>query len=74
MPDRCKITITADMPHDLKLVELFLQHIRDFDVIHQGCHFSIGAISDFKLEDMQAVLKRITPPFKEHRTFRFRKH
>jgi hypothetical protein len=70
MAERCRVSITADLPHDARLLELFLQHIRDFDVVHPGCHFSVGAISDFPVAQMEAILRRVTPPFREHRTFR----
>jgi hypothetical protein len=59
---RAAVRIDGDLP--LELVEHFLQHIRDFDVAHEGCHFQIFFSSpDVSLEECQAIFRRIDPPF-----------
>ena len=40
MSDRLKVFITAHVPPELQ--RAFLQHVRDFDTAHPGCHFEIG--------------------------------
>ena len=57
-----KLTFNAEMPDDV--VGLFLQHVRDFDVIQQGCHFSIVACVGLSTDEMNRALDRVTPPFK----------
>lgn len=63
-----KITITAEMPDET--VGLFLQHIRDFDVVQKDCHFAIAAVTGLKLQELERMLKAVTPPFKHTRTER----
>lgn len=35
-----KIFTVAHLPDDLQ--QLWLQHLRDFDTAHPGCHFEVG--------------------------------
>jgi hypothetical protein len=35
-----KVFITAHIPPELE--KAWLQHVRDFDVAHEGCHFDIA--------------------------------
>jgi len=56
-----KFSIQADIPDALGKV--FLQHLRDFDVGHDGCHFqmmiSAPELSEREVNDMFDVV----PPF-----------
>lgn len=40
MADPIKIFTTAHVPPELG--KAWLQHLRDFDVAHPGCHFEVG--------------------------------
>lgn len=64
-----KIFTVADVPDDL--AQAWLQHLRDFDAAHPGCHFEVAAdLPDMPLAkaiellqinpglDFQAVFKR----------------
>lgn len=41
MPELSVIFTRADMPEEL--VQAWLQHLRDFDTAHPGCHFQVMA-------------------------------
>jgi hypothetical protein len=50
------VFIRAQLPTDT--VQAFLQHIRDFDVSHPGCHFEIGADAvDLPLSEIVEMLR-----------------
>jgi hypothetical protein len=70
MPETFTVTINAILPHEKRLLELFLQHIRDFDVIHPGCHFSIVASTNLSVGEMEEALARVQPPFRHRVTLR----
>jgi hypothetical protein len=38
--NKTKVFTTAHLPPDL--AQAWLQHLRDFDVAHPGCHFEVG--------------------------------
>lgn len=59
----CTVTINAILPRDKLLLEQFLQHIRDFDANHPGCHFSNIASTNLPVVEMEEALSKITPPF-----------
>ena len=40
MPDKLKIFTVASVPPELE--QAWLQHLRDFDTAHPGCHFEVG--------------------------------
>ncbi len=40
MSDQVKIFTVAHVPADLQ--QAWLQHLRDFDTAHPGCHFEVG--------------------------------
>ena len=40
MAERCKIFTVAHVPEELQ--QAWLQHLRDFDTAHPGCHFEVG--------------------------------
>ena len=61
MAARTKLTLSAQLPDDL--IGDFLQHVRDFDIAHPGCHFAMVASSELSLEEMQTILKNVDPPF-----------
>jgi len=47
-----------------ELLTTWLQHVRDLDVAHPGCHFSISAESGtLTTEDVQSALDAVEPPF-----------
>lgn len=55
-----KITTVADVPDDL--AHAWLQHLRDFDTAHPGCHFQVFANApDMSARDALAALD-INPP------------
>ena len=47
-----KIFTVAHMPDDLQ--QAWLQHLRDFDTAHPGCHFEVGMEGgpDISVEEM----------------------
>lgn len=54
-----KVFITADIPAGLE--QAWLQHVRNFDVAHPGCHFEIAQDAP-NMTIMEAVEKlRIYP-------------
>jgi hypothetical protein len=56
-----KLVIAATVP-DTMLGE-WLQHLRDFDAAHPGCHFSLVADApELSLSEVEAVID-IDPPF-----------
>ena len=59
-----KVMILADVPDDLG--HALMQHLRDFDTAHPGCHFKIAVNApDMSLGEMQALLN-VNPPFAFH--------
>jgi hypothetical protein len=40
LPDKLKIFTVASVPPELE--QAWLQHLRDFDTAHPGCHFEVG--------------------------------
>ena len=51
-----KVFLIAHLPHEL--MKPFLQHVRDFDTAHPGCHFEIGGEApDMPLADMVEALR-----------------
>jgi hypothetical protein len=56
------IMLLASVPPELQ--QAFLQHVRDFDAAHPGCHFKIAVDApDVPLASMIEMLGRIEPPF-----------
>jgi len=56
MTSRIKIFSAADVPTDL--AQAWLQHLRDFDVAHPGCHFEVGMDGpDIPLRQMIEMLQ-----------------
>jgi hypothetical protein len=49
----------ADLPDDL--MQQWLQHLRDFDVAHPGCHFEIMADAPTRNVREMAELLRVEP-------------
>lgn len=56
-----KIYIVADVPDDL--AKPWLQHLRDFDVAHPGCHFQIIGDTNASVADIRAMVGDISPGF-----------
>jgi hypothetical protein len=56
-----RIGIIGDVPDEL--AEQFLQHVRDFDAAHEGCHFDIMASTEMGTEAVKALLGGIDPAF-----------
>jgi hypothetical protein len=51
-----KIFTVAEIPDEL--AQAWLQHLRDFDTAHPGCHFQVFADApNVSMADMVAVLK-----------------
>jgi hypothetical protein len=51
-----KVFLTAHLPAEL--TKAFMQHVRDFDTAHPGCHFEIGADApEMPLADMIEALR-----------------
>ena len=57
-----KVFCLGTMPDNL--VAEWLQHLRDFDCAHPGCHFetAMGGGS-LTADEMEQMLKNIDPPF-----------
>ena len=54
------LLILAHMPP--AALNPFLQHIRDFDVAHPGCHFAVSADAEgMSTDELQAAIK-VEPP------------
>jgi hypothetical protein len=60
MTARMQTFLIAHLPPEL--TKAFLQHVRDFDTAHPGCHFEIGgdAPPDMSLSEMIEMM-RIDP-------------
>ena len=57
-----KITTVAEVHDDLAAA--WLQHLRDFDTAHPGCHFQVSAHAPYKsLTEMEDLLRDIHPGF-----------
>lgn len=57
-----KICTVADVPDEL--AQAWLQHMRDFDATHPGCHFQVVAeANDMSTEQMLASLV-LDPPLR----------
>lgn len=70
-PKRTIIFTRAHVPDDL--AKAWLQHLRDFDLAHPGCHFEVLADTmHIPLEVMVEMLK-INPGFSFQRIFNFKK-
>ena len=56
-----KITTVSHVPDEL--VEAWLQHLRDFDAAHDGCHFEVKATTELSTEDMMKAVGSVSPEF-----------
>jgi hypothetical protein len=56
-----KIYTIAYMPDEL--AKAWLQHLREFDTAHPGCHFEIVGDTDASLDDLRKLVADITPEF-----------
>jgi hypothetical protein len=57
-----KLFIVADVPD--ALAKTLLQHVRNFDMEHPGCHFKMSMqVPDMDIEQMVEALQ-IDPPFR----------
>jgi hypothetical protein len=54
------LTIVATLPPEL--AEAWLQHVRDFDAAHAGCHFHIVADVDLPTAQILDILQHLDPP------------
>jgi hypothetical protein len=54
-----RILTLAEVPDDL--ANAWLQHMRDFDAAHPGCHFTNSEVPDITLDEIIDTLK-IDPP------------
>ena len=51
-----KIFTTAEIPDEL--AKEWLQHLRDFDIAHPGCHFSVGVDApNMRMAEMIEMLR-----------------
>jgi len=55
-----KIATVAHVPPEL--VKAWLQHLRNFDVAHPGCHFQTMVDIDEVPDDVLDMLRGIEPP------------
>lgn len=56
-----KIFTIADVP--VEIADEWLQHLRDFDTAHPGCHFKVvGDAPDMSVTEMINALMKIEPP------------
>lgn len=57
------VQILGDVPSEV--VRDFLQHIRDFDARHAGCHFKMSVVTNTSetAQELAAVLQSLDPPF-----------
>jgi hypothetical protein len=55
-----KIVTRAEIPDGL--AQAWLQHLRDFDEKHPGCHFQVVARGEISTAEMMKMLQ-ITPSF-----------
>ena len=46
----------------VELIEAWMQHVRDFDAAHPGCHFYMQARGEWSADEMTEMLRRIDPP------------
>ena len=60
-----KILIVADLPDELG--RAWCQHVRDFDVSHFGCHFTITALAPDKTVKELGEILDVKPPL-QHKT------
>ena len=57
-----KITTVAHVDDDL--AKAWLQHLRDFDTAHPGCHFQVYANTPNKsLAEIEDIMRDISPGF-----------
>jgi hypothetical protein len=54
-----RVFVIAKLPDEL--AKAFLQHVRDFDTAHPGCHFTIRGQTEMSTDVMVELLK-IDPP------------
>ena len=62
MSDKLTIFLIAQVPTELG--HAWLQHLRDFDTTHAGCHFSIQAEAPTMSIAEIAEMLRVKPEFK----------
>jgi len=60
MAGKVKIHTIADVPVDV--ADAWLQHLRDFDTAHPGCHFQVFALApEMTIEEVRHMMD-IDPP------------
>ena len=57
-----KFQLEAEMPD--ALLEVFLQHIRDFDQRYANCHFAMLATVDLSTSEVERAIAAVEPSFK----------
>jgi len=63
-----KVFTIAHLPQEL--TQAWLQHLRNFDTAHPGCHFEVVAVDPSRdIEDAARALSEIDPPFPFHAIF-----
>lgn len=56
-----KIYTIANVPDEL--VQAWVQHLRNFDIAHPGCHFRVVSRSDDgTVAEMMELLDKVWPP------------
>ena len=63
MLDVMKATILVHAQLPAQLMQAFLQHIRDFDATHTGCHFGIIGKTDSSSQEIEDMVRSMTPAF-----------
>ena len=60
---KSKIITQAEIPSELE--QAWLQHLRDFDAAHPGCHFQVLMDSpEQSIEEMEAKFRAVRPTFR----------
>lgn len=70
MTSKVKIHIIGDVP--VEIADEWMQHMRDFDIAHPGCHFQVFALApEMTIEEVRRMMNVDPPlPFKDI----YRKH
>jgi hypothetical protein len=55
-----KVIVTGYIPE--RHLQEWMQHIRDFDTHHQGCHLNIEVVTELDTKQVNELLDQVDPP------------
>lgn len=70
---KARISVIGEVPE--RLLQAFIQHLRDFDTRHSDCAFRFDIVADsLSTDEVERIMASIDPPFEFRATIPLRKN